>query len=215
MVKMWYDKYEAEIEDLSEFCALCYDRKLTSAMGGNVSVRVDGGILITASNISLRKITAEYVIMLDMDGNELHNPFKLRPSKETHMHLGAYAARQDVKCVMHLHPPYITAMTAIQSEIPMITESAKGKLGSLPIVPAELPGSDALAKQVHDYISRAAENVHAVALENHGILSFGPSLEDAYNVADLAEDNAKIAYLRKSSGLMETFDTGSNCIGRV
>lgn len=202
MINMWYDKYKAEIDELSAFCALCYERGLTSAMGGNVSIRVDGGILITASNISLRKIAPEYVIMLDMDGNQIYNPYGLRPSKELHMHLGAYAARSNTHCVMHLHPPYVIALSANAESIPLVTESAKGKLGYLPVISAEAPGSDALAGSVYESIKKANASISAFALEDHGLLCLGETMEDAFNTADLAEDSAKIACIRKMAGLL-------------
>lgn len=196
MVNCWYDQYRAEIESLIEYSRLSYDRGLTSAMGGNVSIRCRDGIIISASNVCLRSVSPDTLILTDVDGNQLVNPYNLKPSKEMFMHLGVYKVRPDANSVLHLHPPYAIALTSALDSFPLVTESANRKLISVPKISDCVPGSKDLAQHVSDAVIRSGEDVHCLALENHGIISFGSSAEDAFYTADLLEDTAKIAYLK-------------------
>ena len=60
-------------KDIARFSRLSYDRGLVAARGGNLSIRIPGTerVLITPSGISLRDITPEIIIEVDIQGNLL------------------------------------------------------------------------------------------------------------------------------------------------
>ena len=65
------DRFPNEVDELIEISRLCYERRLVSAAGGNVSVRAGKGILITASGVSLRDVTEEHIIYCGISGQLL------------------------------------------------------------------------------------------------------------------------------------------------
>ena len=76
--------------------------RYVTTIGGNISVRLsDNQFLITATGIPLDELNEENIIIIDSEGNSQE---KMKPSKETTMHLLIYHARPDVKSVVHLHP---------------------------------------------------------------------------------------------------------------
>ena len=84
-------------EQVADFGRLLFERHLTDANGGNLSVRVgDGAFMITASGVALRDVTEAHLILLDTNQQYLAGDPSLKPSKETGLHLAIYAVRPDV-----------------------------------------------------------------------------------------------------------------------
>ncbi|MEI8189340.1 MAG: class II aldolase/adducin family protein [candidate division NC10 bacterium] len=187
---------KALAEELSRYSRLCYARRLVGAAGGNVSVRVPGQelALITATGVSLRDVGPENLLVVDLRGGVVENPAGLRPSKETGFHLGIYQARADVRAVVHVHPTYSTVYGNIHTPIPLATVSAENKLRQGPVVPAAAGGSGDLETMLLEAIA-AAPTANVFLMERHGLTAFGPTLCQAFDDAELAEDTAKIAFL--------------------
>ena len=134
MAWSWETTHQQKVDDLIRFSRLLYDRGLVSAAGGNVSVRCGDHVLITGSNISLREVTADSLVLCDMEGNILEAPPGLRPSKETRFHLGVYKQRPEICCVIHAHPSFSIAWSLEKKPLPMYTESAQLKLENVPLI---------------------------------------------------------------------------------
>ena len=161
-----------------------------------MSARIPGEalVIITASGVSLRNVTLQNLLVMDMAGTVLENPAGLRPSKETRLHLGIYRAREDAGAVLHLHPNYAIAISNQRRTIPLVTASAEGKLRQGPVVSAAAGGSELLAKALVEAVE-AAPQANVFLMERHGIAVFGPTLCLAFDDAELAEDTAQIAFL--------------------
>lgn len=97
----WKESYSDQIENLISYSKLIYQRGLVSAAGGNISARCGRHVLITGSNIPLRAVTPEGLVLCDENGTVLDAPPHLRPSKESAFHLGIYRIRPSAQYVLH------------------------------------------------------------------------------------------------------------------
>jgi L-fuculose-phosphate aldolase len=169
---------------------------LVAARGGNLSIRIPGTerVLITPSGISLRDITPDIIIEVDIHENLLRGKKNLKPSKETPFHASIYRIRSDVMAIAHVHPPFSTALSLKDKPFPLLTAPGMVNLGKIPLVEFALMGT----KELCDYVSEAAKEnmeVKALLLKGHGVIAMGSDLASAYYIADLVEDNAKVALL--------------------
>ena len=194
---------ERQRHELAHYCGVVYQRALVSGTGGNLSTRIDGAdrILITASAVSLRECPPEAFLVVDLDGNTVGGPDHLVPSKEVHLHTAVYRARPDVRAIAHLHPPHCIVFAVRNRPIPLVTITAEAGLGPTPVVPEAPSGSQRLADLVRDAV-HANPQARVVLLERHGILALGATVSAAVDVADLAEDTARVAHqLSLSTGI--------------
>lgn len=196
--------FEIEIKEMLNYCKLMYCRHLVSATGGNVSIRIGENILITASDVSMRDVTADSLLLCNMDGKVLKGNSMLRPSKETQFHLEIYKNRLEVKAVIHAHPCYSTTFSVIGEILPLYSVSAKMKLVNVPIISEATPGSLELAENVKHAV-KCNTDTYAYIIRNHGILTLGKTLKESFDRAELLEDAAKSAILIKTI-LSETDD---------
>ncbi len=195
-MKYQKDKTSEYKKEIAQFSRLSYDRGLVAARGGNLSIRIRGTerVLITPSGISLRDITPEIVIEVDIHGNLLRGKKNLRPSKETPFHTSIYRIRNDVMAIAHIHPAFATALSLKDKPFPLLTAPGMVNLVKVPCVEFALMGT----KELCDYVSEAAKQnreVKALLLKGHGVIAMGPDLASAYYIADLVEDCAKVALL--------------------
>lgn len=126
-------------DDIIRYSALVYQKGLVSAAGGNVSARLGGDMLITGSNVPLRAVTYEGLVLCDAEGHVKRAAQGLKPSKETRFHLDVYRLRPEINYIIHAHPTYSVLWTLQKKPLPLYTESAKLKLGEVPIVPDRHP----------------------------------------------------------------------------
>jgi L-ribulose-5-phosphate 4-epimerase len=160
---------------------------------GNISVLNSDfeRVYIKKSGVDLNRLKPEDILTVDLDGNVLKGEGK--PSIETSFHLGIYKVRKDAKAVFHVHPPFATAYAVAGMKIPMVTDAAKIVLIDVPLLSHAPPGSVELATRVADGFKDS--KVKAVILSEHGVVSIGETLENAYHRTALVEDTAKIALL--------------------
>ena len=178
----WKESYSDQIENLISYSKLIYQRGLVSAAGGNISARCGRHVLITGSNIPLRAVTTEGLVLCDENGTVLDAPPHLRPSAQY---------------VLHAHPVFSTIWSMQNQELPLYTESAKLKLVHVPLIPDGQPGSADLAEKVLTAVSHTSEDTTAFLMEAHGVLILGETMENCFHQAELLEDSAKIAVFQK------------------
>jgi arylformamidase len=181
--------------DIAHFCRVTWDRGLVSAAGGNISARLDGTdtFLITPSGVALRDTTPDDLVTIDLDGRKLDGPERYKPSKESLMHTAIYRARPETRAVAHLHPPHAIAFGIRGEPIPLMTVTSEERLHLTPVVPPASSGSRDLADGVATTIATAPADTQVLLLARHGIIAWGSSVQQACDVADLAEYTAKIA----------------------
>ncbi len=182
-------------KELVKFSKRCYDRNLISATGGNVSCRIpwEDAILIKGSGSAFSDMDEDDVVKVDLDGNVLEGTKPV--SKEWRFHAGIYKIRQDVNAIIHVHPPYSTAVAANYEELPLVTNHAKAYLKYVPTIGMASSGSEKLANLVLDEY-KDPERL-AVLMKGHGIISVGEDFKTAFYLAEMLEDTAKITLLSR------------------
>jgi len=191
-------KREQLIKDMIQVCHDIYERNLVSSTGGNVSIKVDNKVIITASGVCLGKITEKQLIKVNLDGNVIGEG---KPSKEIDMHLQLYKSYPKCRVVIHAHSPYIVAVSCMaigdkSSMMPIFTPSCAIKVGFIPIVPYYLPGSEKLSSAVALKMGKSK----AVILQNHGVVCKSEKITTAKYILEEVEENAKIYLLTEGHG---------------
>jgi L-ribulose-5-phosphate 4-epimerase len=186
-------------EELALYSRKSFDRDLISGTGGNLSVRIPGTntALITPSGVSLADVEPDLNILVDLEGKVLKAPPGLKPSKETSFHLEAYRLRPEIHGLAHVHPAYSTAYANKGIALPLVTVSARGNLKHVPCIDSALPGSGELRELVCAGLE-SHPGVRAILMKEHGILTLGKDLMEAYYLADLVEETAKIAFIESN-----------------
>jgi ribulose-5-phosphate 4-epimerase/fuculose-1-phosphate aldolase len=170
-----------------------YDRGYAHGSSGNLSAKVEGGILITPTGSSLGRLDPARISKVDEAGKHVSGD---PPSKESFLHLAMYAERPDARAIVHLHCTCAVAVSCLVHEnprdvLPPLTAYFVMRVGKLPLIPYFRPGDRALAEAV-----RAEARQHrAVLLANHGPVIAGKSLDDAIDSAEELEATAKLVLM--------------------
>ncbi|HXW13502.1 MAG TPA: class II aldolase/adducin family protein [Terriglobia bacterium] len=186
-------------DELVRYSRLCYDRHLVGAAGGNLGTRVPGrdAFIVTATGVSLRDVARENLLAIDSQGKVLEGPAGAKPSKETGFHLAVFEVRPDASAIVHVHPTYATVFAVNGRLIPTITISAQLKLKQGKLIAIAPPGSKELRDLVAQSVKESSRDASIFLLASHGMLAISRTFSDAFDFAELAEDTAKIAYLRE------------------
>lgn len=173
-----------------------YQRGLVAANDGNLSIRVgDNALWVTPTGVSKGAMTEDMLVKLDLEGNLLEGARK--PSSETKMHLRIYQEDPDIRAVVHAHPPAATAFAAagIPLDRPVLQEAAV-QLGTVPVAPFALPGSQGVADSVAPY----CRDYRALLLEYHGAVTWGDTMEQAYFRLECLEQMATVTLHLRTLG---------------
>ncbi|PID91927.1 MAG: aldolase [Bacteroidetes bacterium] len=191
-------KYQEERTQTAAYMRRLYERHLTTCSGGNISCRVgENDVLLTASAIDKAYLQAEHIAILSMDG-ENRTP-ELKTSTESAMHLAVLKARPDVRAVVHAHPVHASLFTASDKTIRTdILAEARYMLGEPVMAPYARMGTDSLAEIVGKTFQDKTVNV--VLLENHGIVTVGGNLHQAYDRMEVLEAAAHMTLLGSMLG---------------
>lgn len=163
-------------DQITTVIARIYKRGMTTTSGGNISVIDDNGdIWVTPSAIDKGSLRASDIICVKKDGTI---EGKHKPSSEFPFHKAIYAARPDIKSVIHAHPPALVSFSIVR-QIPNtnIISQAKHVCGPIGYAKYKLPGSNDLGAVIADEFSKGFK---AVIMENHGVVLGGSDLTDAY-----------------------------------
>lgn len=168
--------YEAK-EKIIEIGRRMYMKGFVAANDGNISCRLSPDIILTTpTGVSKGFMDGDMMVKMTLDGKVLSDgPYK--PSSEVKMHIRAYMENPEIMAVTHAHPPVATsfAIAGIGLDQPILTEAIMA-LGSVPIAKYATPGTD----EVPDSIAPFCRDFNAVLLANHGALTWGDSLMQAF-----------------------------------
>jgi len=183
-------------EQLCRYARLAYERRLAAGTGGNLSARAgDNCVLVTPSGVSLGDLEPQHIIAVDMACKVVGEKRGGRPSKESSWHVRIMQRRANVGGIVHLHSPYCVGASMLDEQWPRITVTAAKNLRPCPIVPAAIPGSGELSGAIIDSVESAPDNANLIILEAHGIVSLGASVQEAFHIADAAEEAARTAVI--------------------
>lgn len=155
-----------------------YDKGFVSANDGNISCKIsDTQILTTPTLVSKGFMTPDMLVIVNLDGTPGQEYGEYRPSTEVKMHLRAYNENPNIMAVCHAHPPVATsfAIAGIPLDQALMTECVLG-LGCVPIAKYATSGTDAVADSIAPFVN----DYNAVLMANHGALTWGDSLLQAY-----------------------------------
>ena len=166
-----------------------YTQGLTTTSGGNISLRISGGlILLTPSATDKGNMRAEQIAEIGLDGTN-HTP-QLKPSIETSMHLEIYKRHPHVQAIVHAHPPMASTFVAARKPINVrLIAEAYAMVGEPAIAPYALMGTPELADSVAGSFKK---DTFCVLMENHGVLCVGNTLLQAFDRIEVLENTAKI-----------------------
>jgi len=189
---------EDKLQELIHTCHLIHQKNLVSGSGGNVSFRTEDGFLITASGVPLEAVSRENLVTVHLDGSY---EGELKPSKESFLHLSCYLKRPDIEAIVHVHSVYsvaLSCLTEIRADdaVPVYTPGFGLRIGHLQVIPYLRPGSTELALAASSVI--ACHN--SVLMKNHGVIAVGHSTEEAMNLVEEIEENAKIHFILNGKG---------------
>ena len=194
----WTDEEARLRQAICEIGRLCYARNYIVGADGNLSARLaDGTVLITPAGAMKGFLSPEHLAHVDARGQVVdHGP---KSSTEVGIHLVSYAERPDVRAVLHCHPPHAVALTlaGIDMQLPVIPEIIV-TIGGIPTAPFGTPGTDELPESIRAIV-RCSDTV---VMQNHGSVTLGSNLLDAYKKLDMLEHTARILWL-------------ANCVGTV
>lgn len=183
-------------KEIVEVGKRAFARGFVASHDGNISARVDRKhILITPSGVSKGFMKTADLIVVDINGKVVSG--KKKPSTEMQLHLTIYARRPDVESVCHMHPVYATAfaVAGLPLEEDVLSEAII-TLGKIPLVPYGTPGTEEISNQLIPHL----ENSQAFLLANHGALTVGTDVFDAYGTMETLEHYARILFLAKQLG---------------
>ena len=166
-------QHQAIRREMIATCIFMNERGINQGTSGNVSVRVDGGFLITPSGVPYSEMKPEDIVLMKL--NASHSG-KRKPSTEWRFHRDIIEKKPEVGATIHLHSMFCTSLSILRREIPAVHYMIAAAGGpTVPCVPYVTWGTQELA----DYIIDALENRHACLLANHGMVCVGPNLKKA------------------------------------
>lgn len=172
----------------------CFDLRLQTNAGGNLSVRLDSAdaIVIKPSGVGFNECTRDNLQVVHLDGTL--EPSDYKPSKDLDFHLDLYRIREDIRAIVHCHSPWATGYASAGLEIPCLTVQTIEKIGRMPLIPLSAQGGPQTDKEISP-VFRDKSTVAAV-LANHGTVGVGKNLMKAQYLAEIIEETAQIAYVR-------------------
>jgi L-fuculose-phosphate aldolase len=188
-------KYKNERKEVARFMRRLYSHGLTTTSGGNISLKISDNIIaLTPSATDKGNMKWEEVGLLTLEGENLTPD--LKPSIEAEMHLSIYR-KKDVKAIVHAHPTFATTFTAMKNKINIkLTAEACAILEEPFFVAYAVMGSRKLAEQVSDNIDKS----DILLLENHGVLTTGSTLLQAFDKIEVLENAARMTLIVDFAG---------------
>ncbi len=184
-------------KEIIETGAKIWQRRMVAANDGNISVRLsENEFLTTASGVSKGFMTPKMILRVDINGNLLEKS-DYKPSTEFKMHAEVYKRRKEINAAVHAHPPFATAfaLAGIPLDECFLPESVL-TLGAVPIAEFALPSTDEVPESIAPFIGKT----DVILLANHGALTVGLNLNDAYFKMETLEHTAEIVWRAKALG---------------
>ena len=193
-------KYATERERLAQLHGQLWDAGLVVWTGGNISQRVDDGFLIKPSGVAYSELTAESMVLCDLDGNLIEGDYA--PSSDTAAHAYVYRNMPEVGGQVHTHSNYACGFAAVGEPIPCILTAIADEFGGdIPVGPFAIIGDDSIGRGIVETLR--GHRSPAVLMRQHGVFTIGKDAKAALKAAIMCEDNAKSAFIARQLGHAE------------
>ena len=183
------------ITSIAEISHEIYEKGWVANHDGNITVHFENSFLATPTSVSKADIVPELIITLDENGKKIHgigNSFS-----EMKLHLAAYLARDEIKAVLHAHPPFSTARGLVGGDFEINIPEAIVSIGDyIPVVQYAMPGT----QESTDLVLDALSGSDVFMMAGNGVLAVGRDLKEAFLRMELLEHLIKIDYYAKSMG---------------
>lgn len=167
-------------EQLCEYGRRAVELGLVIGTSGNLSVRQGDLVAVTPSGVALDRLTPEICPIVDVTGHLVEGD--AQPSSETPMHLAVYETT-DAQAIVHTHSVFGTVVATTMTELPPVHYNALLLGGVVRVAEYATYGTPELAANVR----AALEGKRAALMANHGGVSIGTSLEEAFEATRLLE----------------------------
>ncbi len=186
-------------QEICEIGHKVYEKGFVAANDGNISYRIsENHVLCTPTLVSKGALKPDDICLVDMTGKQLSG--KKKRTSEVMLHLEIYKANPKVRAVVHSHPPHATAFSVAGEEIPTcILPEVEVFLGPIPTAVYETPGAQAFAQTILPFVNSAK----IVVLKNHGVVSWGETLQQAYWWTEILDAYCRILLIAKQVGRVE------------
>lgn len=182
--------------DMCEMGRRIYQREMAAAHDGNITVKISENEFLCTPTLTCKGfLKPQEIATIDASGNQIAGP-KQR-SSEALLHLQIYRARPDVRSVVHCHPPHATAFGIAREPLPQcVLPEVEMYLGEVPITPYRTPGTESFAETILPFV----EQTNAIILANHGTVTYGENVEQAYWRTEILESYCRMLILAKQIG---------------
>jgi len=161
---------------------------INQGTSGNVSARIDGGLLITPTSLPYEQMQAADLVALDLQGQPLHEGQR-RPSSEWRLHADILRQRPEAQAVVHCHSTSATALACHGRGIPPFHYMVSVAGGvDVRCAPYALFGT----QNFSDLALAALEGRQAALLAQHGQVTLATSLQQALRLAIEVETLARM-----------------------
>lgn len=188
--------------DLVRFCRMLYRLGFMPGTSGNLSVRLDAArLLVTPTGVGKFLLRPADMVIVDLEGRQL-NGYR-RMTSEVSMHLAIYRHRPDIAAVVHSHPPIATAFACVGRGLDeMLCQEAVMTLGVVPLATYAATGTEEVAASLAPFIP----GHDAILLANHGAVSYGRTLLEAFQKMETVEHLAHITLVAHQLGAPRTLE---------
>lgn len=177
-------------EEICDVGGLLYSRGYTVGSAGNISARLDDGWLITPTDACLGRLDPASISKVNLVGEWVSGD---KPSKTLALHRQVYDRNPGVGGVVHTHSTHLVALTLAggwhrDDILPPLTPYQVMKVGHIPLIPYERPGSPKVAERV----AQLANSVRGVMLERLGPVVWESSVSRASYALEELEETARL-----------------------
>jgi L-fuculose-phosphate aldolase len=181
-------------QQVIDSCLAMNARAINQGSAGNISVRFEGGFLITPSGMAYERLRPEHIVLVDLDGSSEDT---LNPSSEWRMHRDIYTNRPEAGAVLHAHSIFATALSCLRIDMPAFHYMIAVAGGSdIRCADYALFGTQALS----DNMLIALQERRACLLGTHGMICFHDNLDKALWLGVEVETLAKQYWHARQAG---------------
>ncbi|AXK57314.1 aldolase [Pseudomonas idahonensis] len=177
-------------EEICDVGRSLYQRGYTVGSAGNISARLDDGWLITPTDVCLGRLDPAAIAKVNLAGEWVSGD---KPSKTLALHRQVYDRNPGVGGVVHTHSTHLVALTLAgvwrdDDILPPLTPYQVMKVGHIPLIGYQRPGSPKVAEQV----AQLANRVRGVMLERLGPVVWESSVSKASYALEELEETARL-----------------------
>lgn len=182
------------LAELEKYAKELVNSGLVVGAGGNLSVRDGEFMYISPSGYDLKDIQINDWVKVHINTGEILSD--LKPSSEILMHLVCFQKNPDINSVLHAHPTYSVAVSSANHEIPPMFPDYPAMIKNVAYIDYIIPTTELLANAVSNHVL----SNEAIVLRNHGVITLGKTLKEAFFFMQILEEAAKVYLFSKLIG---------------